>query len=200
MGQLGLGVCQALVRLSQAELGLHITKDDLQDLGMTKRSDDSEDCTPDQNLNCWTIENPNAMRQSNSLNSLDNVTKPKAVDLIDAILATDLVATAEDLLTAAQKDKIEKHNNKVAKSNTTKERHSSIISARAGPSKTKGKGVDPSNWGNVNLNQEELDLEAQQAALESLKQGYLKRKAEKPGKMAETQVNKKAVTHELAVT
>ena len=54
----------------------------------------------------------------------------------------------------------------------------SIMPIKAGPSKTKGKGVDPSNWGNANLAEEELDLEAQQAALDSLKLEFLKKKSE----------------------
>jgi len=36
-----------------------------------------------------------------------------------------------------------------------------------GPSKQKGKG--PSNWGNLDLDEEELDPQAQQTALEFLK-------------------------------
>jgi len=174
-------------------------ENDLQDLGITKRSDESEDGTPDQNLNRWAQENPNTVRRSRSLNSLDNtdkISKPKEVDPNDAVPATDLVAAAEDLLTAAQKDRIEGRNKKVANAETDAERHPSISSIRARPSENKGKGVDPFNWGNANLDEEEMDLEAQQAALDSLKQEFIKKKSEKAGKIAGPQANKKTVAHE----
>ena len=35
-------------------------------------------------------------------------------------------------------------------------------------SRQKGKGIDPREWGNANLSQESLDLEAQEAALRSI--------------------------------
>ena len=38
-----------------------------------------------------------------------------------------------------------------------------------GPSKPKGKGIDPQEWGAVNISQESLDLEAQAAVLKSFK-------------------------------
>jgi len=36
-----------------------------------------------------------------------------------------------------------------------------------GPSGLKGKGIDPRNWGDVHLNEEEAEVEVQQAALDS---------------------------------
>ena len=41
-------------------------------------------------------------------------------------------------------------------------------SQEEGPSKDKGKGIDPREWGNVNISQESLDQEAQAAALASI--------------------------------
>lgn len=53
-----------------------------------------------------------------------------------------------------------------------------------GPSRPKGKAIDPREWGNANLSQEDLDLEAQAAVLNSFarpsnKEGLSKRKATK---------------------
>ena len=44
-----------------------------------------------------------------------------------------------------------------------------VTSEEEGPSKLKGKGIDPQEWGNVNISRESLDIEAQAAALESIK-------------------------------
>ena len=44
-----------------------------------------------------------------------------------------------------------------------------VTSEEEGPSKLKGKGIDPREWGNVNISRESLDIEAQAAALESIK-------------------------------
>ena len=47
-------------------------------------------------------------------------------------------------------------------------RRASAASSRGeGPSRPKGKGPDPLDWGNVNISRESLDLEAQAAALNS---------------------------------
>ncbi|KIM42784.1 hypothetical protein M413DRAFT_408828 [Hebeloma cylindrosporum] len=138
-------------------------EDNLQDLGTTRRSDDQEDQTPDQNLNRWTVNNPNTLRKSRSLSSLGSAVETAKHKAVKSVPAKDLVAAAEKMLTAAQKDRIERRNNKVAQA-----RNPSIVSLGEGPSKMKGKGVDPLNWGNANLSEEDLDPEAQQAALDSL--------------------------------
>ena len=83
-------------------------ENDLQDLGMTKRSDDPEDLTPDQGLNHWTIDNPN-LRRSRSLSSLADIVdtvKPTTMKPVIIVPEPDLVAAVEKSLTAAQKDKI----------------------------------------------------------------------------------------------
>ena len=48
-------------------------------------------------------------------------------------------------------------------------RRSSVSSCGEGPSKPKGKGIDPCEWRNVNISCESLDIEAQAAALNSFK-------------------------------
>ena len=45
---------------------------------------------------------------------------------------------------------------------------SSASSRGEGLSRPKGKGIDPKEWGNLNINQDSLDIEAQAAALESI--------------------------------
>jgi hypothetical protein len=42
-----------------------------------------------------------------------------------------------------------------------------VSSRGEGPSRPKGKAIDPLNWGNINLSRESLDIEAQAAALNS---------------------------------
>ena len=91
-------------------------------------------------------------------------------------LTVDLPVAAEEWLTAAQKIKIKQRYKKVANVNDS-ERSSSPSDVEEGPSNKKVKRIDPSNWGNLDLNEEELDPEAQQAALESLKQEQLQKKS-----------------------
>ena len=90
------------------------------------------------------------------------------------------MGAAEDRLTAEQKNIIERCYGKVSRAK--KVRLPSITSFGEGPSKTKGR-VDPSNWGSTNINEEDLDPEAQQAALDSIEQNRRK-EPEKTGEMA----------------
>ncbi|KAG1807620.1 uncharacterized protein BJ212DRAFT_1485467 [Suillus subaureus] len=50
-------------------------------------------------------------------------------------------------------------------SSATKILDNPFISSKEGPSNPKGKEVDPCNWGNANLYESEIDLEAQREAL-----------------------------------
>ena len=66
----------------------------------------------------------------------------------------------------------------------------------AGPSNPKGKGIDPREWGNINLSEEELNVEAQAAALNSFKTRkespeYIK---EKPSRKKKKSTSKKNIT------
>ncbi|KAG1853450.1 hypothetical protein DFJ58DRAFT_728201 [Suillus subalutaceus] len=47
-----------------------------------------------------------------------------------------------------------------------------MSSCEEGPSNPKGKGVDPCNWGNANLDELEVDLDAQREALETWAQTH----------------------------
>ena len=70
------------------------------------------------------------------------------------------VKTAADAMTTEQKKAFVKRHKVVSP-----EREN----AESGPSNPKGKGIDPREWGNLNLNEEELDIAAQTAALDSYK-------------------------------
>jgi hypothetical protein len=77
---------------------------------------------------------------------------------------TQAVLKAVGGLTHEQKQKILRRQEKVRP-----RRDSSISSRGEGPSKPKGKTIDPREWGNLNISRESLDLEAQAAAWESYK-------------------------------
>jgi hypothetical protein len=70
---------------------------------------------------------------------------------------------AEEGLTAEQKKKVQLRQKKVRK------RDNSSSSRGEGPSEPKGKAKDPREWGNVDFSRENLDMEAQAAALEFFK-------------------------------
>ena len=59
---------------------------------------------------------------------------------------------------------------------------SSMSSRGEGPSEPKGKGIDPREWGNVNIRQDSLDIGAQAAALDSIAQQQDRRQRRKTTK------------------
>lgn len=75
------------------------------------------------------------------------------------------VRAAADNLTKSQKKVIEQRKKKM-----THQRERSSSSRGEGASRPKGKGIDPREWGNVNISQESLDMEAQAAAFRSIAQ------------------------------
>ena len=74
-----------------------------------------------------------------------------------------LVDLAAERLTKEQQQKFQKWQN------VRPRRNSSMSSRGEGPSRPKGKTIDPQERGNANLSQESLDVEAQAAAWDSLK-------------------------------
>jgi hypothetical protein len=181
---------QALVSNTSDE-GSYLKYDDI-NLGIVSYK------TPDQNLNHSVVaDNRNAWnsippRHSRSpspttragLATADKMKIPKVdkrSNRHDAAPAVDPVAAAEDLLTAAQRNNIERRYRHVANKQLTP---ASPALPGEGPPKSKGKGVDSINWGNLGLSEEEQDLEAQQAALDLLKRDLLIRKAERVSKDA----------------
>jgi len=107
------------------------------DLDAVERSDDQEDQTPDQNLNRWTSQNPNAIRIYRELGLL----LPSETDGIE-------------------NPKVDKNSNQ-----------------RANSAEAHTIDLGPSSWKGKDLDEEELDLEAQQTALDLLKQDFLRKKA-----------------------
>jgi hypothetical protein len=73
-----------------------------------------------------------------------------------------LVRLAERELTNADRKRIE-----AQKRTLNLSRESSTLSKEEGTSRDKGKAPDPTNWGNLELDDGEADLDAQRAALES---------------------------------
>ena len=107
-------------------------------------------------------------RRARSLESLDPI-RSYSGSLSAKDLTPDqvrMVQAATENLTNNQKRVLSNRQRKVAH-----QRMSSSSSRGEGPSKPKGKGVDPREWGGVNISQESLDVEAQAAAWQSLTHG-----------------------------
>ena len=107
-----------------------------------------------------------------------------------------VVDAATNNLTVQQKETLKRRHNKVNSP------QSPAYSNGEGPSRNEGKGIDPREWGNINISQESLDVEAQVAALES----YAKRphesikkkhgkKARKEGRTAKSKSDHVAQVH-----
>ncbi|KIM46695.1 hypothetical protein M413DRAFT_23065 [Hebeloma cylindrosporum] len=156
---------------------------------------DEPSLSPDQNLNRWVHDNPNlklVFKKAN-LARKDKPEDPNEDEYPNREEDTrlqDPVVEAEKQLTTAQKERIERRYRNVARKQL---RSTSPASRGEGPSKSKGKGADPANWGNAGLDEEELDPEVQQAALDSLKQSLHTRKAERTSR--DEQRGKKTVRH-----
>jgi len=196
---------QALVSNTSDE-GSYLEYDDI-NLGIVSYK------TPDQNLNhSVVVDNCNAWnsippRHSRSpspstragLATADKMKIPK-VDKrsnLHAVPAEDPVAAAEDLLTAPQRNNIDRRYRRYRRYGVANKQLTLASPAPRGegPPKSKGKGVDSINWGNLGLSsEEEQDLEAQQAALDLLKRDLLTRKAERVSKDAR-RVNKTVQGH-----
>jgi hypothetical protein len=97
-------------------------------------------------------------RRARSLGSFrDNEKRPLTSD------QKKVVSMAEEGLTAEQKKKVLLRQKKVQR------RDNSSSSRGEGPSEPKGKSRDPREWGNVDFSRENLDVDAQAAALEFFK-------------------------------
>ena len=107
-------------------------------------------------------------RQACSLESFDPILSysgsPSAKGLMpDQVHAIKVAAEA---LTQSQKHTLTKRHKKVIR-----QRKDSSSSQGEGTSQPKEKGIDPREWGNVNISQESLDVDAQAAAWKSLAHG-----------------------------
>ena len=89
------------------------------------------------------------------------------------------VKVAAEGLTKEQQQQILRRQEKVHP-----RRGSSVSSRGEGPSKPKGKGIDPREWGNVDIDPESLDVNAQLAALKTFK-AQLKAQKRSQGKKSQ---------------
>ncbi|CAA7271811.1 unnamed protein product [Cyclocybe aegerita] len=97
----------------------------------------------------------------------DKKAKRASKKLYEHMVQDPVVEKATKGLTADQRKHIACHFEKVKTQKSTQDQ--SIISSQGeGPSHEKGKGVDPQEWGNAGLNQQECDPAVQQAIWESI--------------------------------
>ena len=107
-------------------------------------------------------------RRARSLSSINGTQKPSLDKVSSAKHFTSeqkyVLRTAAATLTDERQQQSQHRPEKV------RVRHDMSLSSRGkGPSKAKGKTIDPGEWGNANLSQESLDIELQTAALNSFK-------------------------------
>ncbi|KAG1721047.1 uncharacterized protein EDB91DRAFT_1279688 [Suillus paluster] len=113
----------------------------------SSESDESEVDAP------WmTVERNHRKSKRAAKKVLENLQPPKA----------DLVREAEKLLTTEEKQRILERRNTEMNADSREE----------GPSNPKGKEVDPRNWGNANLDESKINLEAQREALSNWAQTH----------------------------
>jgi len=93
--------------------------------------------------------------------------KAKKAQEAEKVAAISAVIEAEKNLTHAERERINRRNAVLGIPPTHASRESSV-SRGEGPSTAKGKGRDPRNWGNLDLDELETDIEAQRAALEQM--------------------------------
>ena len=111
-------------------------------------SSDSSDPDQDEDPREWTTmqRKHRGKKHGTSKERLSREDVPAAVDSV--------LVEAEKSLMKAEKQRIALQQKKV---NPPEE----VEPCKGGPSGSKGKGVDPRNWGNVQLNEEEANVEAQ---------------------------------------
>ena len=102
-------------------------------------------------------------RRARSLGALDQVRTSSSPNDPLTLNQMTTVEAAVSNMTGSQKETVSRRHRKV-----TSRRDTSVMSKGEGTSRPKGKGIDPREWGNLNISQEELNIEAQAAALKSL--------------------------------
>ncbi|KAJ3476430.1 hypothetical protein NLI96_g11161 [Meripilus lineatus] len=78
----------------------------------------------------------------------------------------EVIAQAENELTASEAGRIQQRMDQVHEFNASKIKNEEHLNFEQGNSQGKGKVVDPHNWDAVNLPEKEMDIEAQQKELE----------------------------------
>ena len=82
------------------------------------------------------------------------------------------VNTAASLLTQEQEDCVQRRQDKVA----TQHKETSPNEMDAGPSRKKGKAIDPREWGNAGIDPEEMDIRIQEVMFDAYKKGLMEAK------------------------
>jgi hypothetical protein len=129
--------------------------------------EESEDESEDEDPRWTTVRRKRAQSLDSAKKNLIN---KNLIYLKPNTLSTEqkkVVDAATDLLTRDQKDQLRRRQNKTQHNENN---------AEPGPSRNKGKTVDPREWGNVGINPEEMDINVQEAILDAYKRGQKKAK------------------------
>ena len=140
---------------------LALAEEELSRLSMPTSLDNDDDERP------WTVVSKGKGRKAKcspvSIASKSDVeVNKKPTKILDPV-----IVAAEQQLTADEQDRIQNRYKKVNSKSEAKRPEESEISKGEGPSK--GKGVDPGNWGDIEFAPEEVDVAVQEAALASYK-------------------------------
>ena len=113
----------------------------------------------DEDERPWTtVKHRRSSKINKKLNNSIDITQNLTAEVQSA------VQQGEQALTVAQKEQILRRHTKVRNPH-----HERSESRGEGASNPKGKQIDPREWGNVQLSESEVDVQAQQAALKSYK-------------------------------
>ena len=129
-----------------------------------------------ENTNEWTM----VQRKHYSKK---HVTSKERLGHCDASAAVDsVIVEAEKSLTTAQKKIIALRQKKVNITSPDKS-----VPHEGGHSGSKGKGIDPRNWGNIHLSEDKTNVEVQQVALNSFQSNNIQFEHDEPPHAAVTQ-------------
>ena len=132
-------------------------------------SEEDEPPIVKEKISEWTTVN---RRRARSLGSAANDSRPLEKGGLTSNRElteeqSQAVRAATTNMTTPQRDVLHRRQKKVHM-----QQRSPTPSRKEGTSRQKGLGIDPREWGNVNISRESLDLEAQATALESIAQQH----------------------------
>ncbi|KIK62316.1 hypothetical protein GYMLUDRAFT_58474 [Collybiopsis luxurians FD-317 M1] len=118
----------------------------------------------DENANLWIVVGP--CYRAKSLDSSKNVNKYTLKPIYRCTHMTSQQAKKPVKLTTAQGAAIREAEKNLSQAHSSDE----LVSSHGeGPSRDKGKGPDPKNWGDVQPSESDIDIDQQQKALEDFK-------------------------------
>ena len=129
-------------------------------------SEEDEPPIMKEKISEWTTVRRRRARSLSSLNencSLGREGMTSSRELTEE--QSQVVKAATTNMTTPQREMVSRRQKKVPV-----RRGSPTPSQEEGPSRKKGKGIDPWEWGNINISRESLDIEAQAMAFESMTQ------------------------------